>query len=281
MMYMVERWKMAAVLVLSLLLAGLAYVGVSRAQIKEEDVDFEVMATVTMKKGDSLSVLAKKYYGDPLKWPLIKDMNKIPNEARIPVGTVIYIPVKDAKRIVKKVEAEIVEKKVAEEDLSAKIAKLQEELRGLKEKSKECEDEKERLSKELKDKDASVKDLEGMLDNVKAALDKMEDKTAKTEAELEAQAREMRAAVKKREEELSQAEEAKDKELQELRSELSRCRGDMARLEALRDELMAKIREAEAVAVKRPRKPVSAERRSTVAAIAIALVGSIIWIASD
>jgi uncharacterized protein YoxC len=276
-MYMVERWKMTVVLVLLLLLTGLACVGVSRAQIKEEDVDFEYMATVTMKKGDSLWVMAKKYYGDPLKWPLIKDMNKIPNEARIPVGTVLYIPVKDAKRIAKKVEAEIVEKKAVEEDISAKIARLQEELRGLEEKSKECEDEKKRLSKDLKDKDATIEDLEGMLDNVKVALDKMK---AGTEAELEAQAREMRAAVKKREEELSEAKVAKDRQIEEMESKLRRCRVELDSLERTRDELKAKIKEAEAV--KKPPKPVpTAERRSTIAAIAIALVGSIIWIASD
>lgn len=279
MTYMVERWKMTAVLVLSLLLAGLAYVGVSRAQIKEEDIDFEVMATVTIKKGDNLWNLAKKYYGDPFKWTVIKDMNRIPHEGRLRVGTVIYIPVKDAKRIVKKVEEEIVEKKTVEQELLERIAALQEELRSLQEKQKECDDRNKQLTKELEDRDTSIKDLQGMLDNIKAALDKMK---ADTESELEAQAREMRAAAERHKAELAElatARDAKDRQIEELRSELNRCRGDVARLEALRDELQARIREAEAV---KPRKPVpTAEHRSTVAAIAIALVGSIIWIASN
>lgn len=279
MIYMVERWKMTVVLLLSLLLTGLAYVGDLCAQIKKDEVDFEVMATVTMKKGDSLWVIAQQYYGDPLKWTYIKDMNKIANEARIPVGTVIYIPVKDAKRIVKQVEEEIVKKKTVEEELSEKIAELQKELDAVREESKKCSAESEQLAKELKDKDATIKDLEGMLDNVKAAMDKIK---AETESELEAQVREMRAAAKKHEEELREAKGAGG-EVEELRSELRRCRGDIERLENARDELNAKIRRAEEEAAKRPPVPVKkpVEARSRVAAVAIALVGSIIWMASN
>jgi predicted RNase H-like nuclease (RuvC/YqgF family) len=279
MICVVERWKMTVVLLLSLLLTGLAYVGDLCAQIKKDEVDFEVMATVTMKKGDSLWVIAQQYYGDPLKWTYIKDMNKIANEARIPVGTVIYIPVKDAKRIVKQVEEEIVKKKTVEEELSEKIAELQKELDAVREESKKCNAESEQLTKELKDKDATVKDLEGMLDNVKAAMDKIK---AETESELEAQANEMRAAAKKHEEELREAKEAGG-EVEDLRSELRRCRGDIERLERARDELNAKIRRAEEEAAKRPPVPVKkpVEARSRVAAVAIALVGSIIWMASN
>jgi nucleoid-associated protein YgaU len=79
MIHAVERWKVIPVLVFSLLLTGLACVGSLRAQIKEDEVDFEVMATVTIKDGDSLWNLAQKYYRDPFKWTIIKDMNKIPN----------------------------------------------------------------------------------------------------------------------------------------------------------------------------------------------------------
>lgn len=269
-----ERWKMAIVLVLSLLLAGLAYVGATRAQIKEEDVDFEVMATITIKKGDNLWNIAKEYYGDPLKWTYIKEMNKIPHEGKIKVGTVIYIPVKDAKKIVKKVEEEIVAKKTVEQELSEKIAALQEEMKA-------CETRNEQLTKELEDRDASVKDLEGMLDNIKAALDKMK---TDTESELEAQASEMRATAERHRAELAEigtAKDEKDRQIEDLRAELSRCRGDIGMLERLRDELQVKIGEAEAVKAKPPKPPISVQHRSTVAAIAIALVGSIIWMASD
>jgi nucleoid-associated protein YgaU len=104
---MAERWRITAVLVLALLLTGLVCVGISRAQIKKEEVDFEVLATVTMVKGDTLWELAEKYYDDPYRWQIIMDLNKIPDERRIPIGTVVYIPVEDAKKIVKAIEKDI------------------------------------------------------------------------------------------------------------------------------------------------------------------------------
>ena len=54
--------------------------------------------TVTIRKGDTLWELADKYYGDPYKWPLILEMNRLPESGRdLPVGTVIQIPAKDAE----------------------------------------------------------------------------------------------------------------------------------------------------------------------------------------
>ena len=175
MAYMVKRWKMIVILVLSLLLTGLAYVGSLLAQIKEEEIDFEVMATVTAKGGDSLWDLAQKYYGDPFKWTIIKDVNKIPNEYTIPVGTVMYIPVIPLKKTVKVVEPEIKEEKppAPDERLLAEIEKLREELSRIKGDLEICKEQNDELRKELQDKDATIKDLSGMLDNIKAALDKM------------------------------------------------------------------------------------------------------------
>ncbi len=90
------------IIIICVMMTGLVYVGSLLAQIRKEDVDFEVLATVTMKKGDVLWNLAQEYYKDPLKWKYIAEMNKIKNERRIPVGTVIYIPAEDAKKIVKR-----------------------------------------------------------------------------------------------------------------------------------------------------------------------------------
>jgi len=92
------------VLILSILLTGLVSVGSLRAQPKKEEVNFEILATVTMKSGGVLWNLAQEYYKDPYEWKYIKKMNKISNERRIPVGMVIYIPAKDVKAIAKKME---------------------------------------------------------------------------------------------------------------------------------------------------------------------------------
>jgi peptidoglycan hydrolase CwlO-like protein len=152
MIYMAECWKKAAVLVLLLLITGLVYVGSPRAQLKKDEVDFEVLATVTAQKGEDCCLwnMAEKYYGDAHEWEYIRKMNKIPNERAISVGTVIYIPVKDAKKIVKAAEAEIEEKKVVEKEISTDIDGLREELDHLRSKLKKCEDENKKLAERLK-----------------------------------------------------------------------------------------------------------------------------------
>jgi hypothetical protein len=278
MIYMVERWKITVVLLLSLLLTGLACFGSLQAQIKKEEVDFEVMATVTFQKGDNLWDLAQKYYGDPLKWPLIKDMNKIPNEGAIPVGTVVYVPVKDAKRMADKVKAEIEEKSDIEKKLSAEIQSLKAELRDARARDEECASKNKLLQEKLEEKDASMKELEGILNNVKATMDKM-----KAEAELEAQAQEMRAqaqaaTAKKDNAKLSSSLEAKEKLIEELEGKLRECRRSIEVLEKMRNELNAKIRKAEMTA--KPPAPAepTADSKARIAAIAIALVGALIWI---
>jgi hypothetical protein len=151
MTYIAGRWKLAVVLVLSLLLTGLTCVGISRAQIKKEDVDFEVLATVTMVKGDTLWELAEKYYNDPYGWDRILKMNRIPDERRISIGTVVYIPVEDAKRIVREVEKKIEEKKAVVEVTATELEKLREEVKDLRKKLKKCQAENKRLAKALKE----------------------------------------------------------------------------------------------------------------------------------
>jgi myosin heavy subunit len=281
--YIVERWKMTAALVLSLfLLMGLVCVGSLRAQIKKDEVDFEVMATITFKKGDNLWDLAQKYYGNPLKWPLIKDMNKIPNEGAIPVGTVVYVPVEDAKKIVKEVEAEIKEETETVKKLSAEVEELKKELQLAKEKSAECAAKSEQLSETVKEREATVKELEGMMDGVKAAMDKV-----KAETELELQAEQMRAqaqaaAAEKAKMDLSDGLDAKEKEIKALEAKLQECQRSIEVLNELRADLNAKIKQA-GVAAKRPPEPeeVTVDAKAKVAAIAIALVGSLIWIGSN
>jgi nucleoid-associated protein YgaU len=48
--------------------------------------------THTVKAGDMLMKLAKKYYGDESKYKLIMDANKITDPNKIAVGDVLKIP---------------------------------------------------------------------------------------------------------------------------------------------------------------------------------------------
>ena len=52
--------------------------------------------TYTVKKGDTLYSLAKRYYGDGKLWPRIFDANrdKLKDASVVPVGTVLVIPPK-------------------------------------------------------------------------------------------------------------------------------------------------------------------------------------------
>jgi len=298
MTYIARRWKLAVILVLSLLLTGLTCVGISRAQISKEDVDFEVLATVTMVKGDTLWDLAEKYYNDPYGWDRILQMNRIPDERRISIGTVIYIPVEDAKRIVKEVEKKIEEKKVVVDVTAAELAELKAEVEDLRKKLKKCQAENKRLAKALKDcraknkkltkaleeknamikaKDATIAELQAMLEDVKATVEKI-----KEDADLMAQEQKRRSASQARKDEL----------IDELEAKLRRQRREIEELEEANRKLKSKIGAAEHVcgpncpmhAQKKPAKPRKLEKAdpgARAAALAIALLGSILWIFSD
>jgi hypothetical protein len=316
-----ERWKITFVLVFSLLL-GLTYVGSLRAQLKKEEVDFEYIATVTAAEGKNCCLwnMAERYYGDPYKWDIIMKANKIPNEKRIPVGTVIYIPVLEAKKLVEKAETEIEEKKGTEEELLAEIAKLRAEKCD-PEKCKELEAKNKQLAKALKELEAKNKELAKSrpskeLQNRNRRLTRsLKDKEAaikKKDAiikELEAEMRELRAIIKRQKAELAKLEERKNRQIEELELELKKCRAELEKLERMRDEANARIRRAEEEAraarerasererrvrerpdrdrpVERPtprRRPAEekpADPKSWAAAIAIVVIGSVIWIAS-
>lgn len=281
-----ERWKMAVVIALSLLLAGLACVGSSRAQIKKEDVDFEVLATVTAVKGDTLWELAQKYYDDPLRWKIIMDLNRIPDERRIPIGTVIYIPIEDAKRIAKQVDEEIRERKIGIKEDSADLKKLQDEVASLKKKLQDCEAENKRLAKALKECRAKNKKLTQALKEKDAIIKEQEAMIAAKDAtnkELRAMLEELKATVAKIGEGRA-ARSEKDMLIEDLESKIRRQRREIEELEEVRSKLRAKIEEAEKKTwvEKQPPKPVArkADPRARVAAVAIALVGSILWILS-
>lgn len=50
------------------------------------------LATYTVKKGDTLWVIAKKYYNNPLLWPRIADRNGVKNPKLLQIGKKLVIP---------------------------------------------------------------------------------------------------------------------------------------------------------------------------------------------
>ena len=277
--------KIIMVVLLAILLTGLISVRSLRAQLKKEEVNFEYMAAVTMKSGDVLWNLAEQYYKDPMKWKYIAEKNKIRNERRIPIGTVVYIPVEDAKKIAKEAEKVIEAKKVAVDESALKLAELQKELDRIKKDYEGCLARIEELTNALKEKGAAIAELEGKINGLNKELE--------AQSELEARMEDMQIAVKstaERKDELSGALKEKDAAIAEKEAriadmewKLKQSQSEISKIEGAYNELKVKIEQAEKEKVSE--KPAKAkfvsDPRSRVAAMAIALVGSIIWMASD
>lgn len=279
--------KAVMVALLAIFLTGLIFAGSLRAQLKKDQVDFEYMAAVTMKSGDVLWNLAEQYYKDPMKWKYIAEKNKIRNERRIPVGTVVYIPVEDAKKIAKEAEKTIEAKKVAVDESALKLAEMQKELDRIKKDYETLLAQLNDLTNSLKEKDALIAELQ----DKNNALNKQ----IEAQAELEARLEDMRIAAKstaERKDELSGALKEKDaaiadKEarIADLEWKLKQSQSDVSKYESEYNELKVKIEMAEKSMASMEEKPAKAkyvsDPRSRIAAMAIALVGSIIWMASD
>jgi predicted RNase H-like nuclease (RuvC/YqgF family) len=295
MIYATRRWNVAMLIVFLLLLTGLACVGSLRAQLKKEEVDFEVLATVTAVPGMDCCLwnMAAKHYGDPYKWTILKDVNKIPNERRIATGTVIYIPVLPIK---KKVEEPEKPKEPSELDL------LKKQVNSLEKKNKQHEAEIKELTKALQD---CKKRAKKMADQAKA-LKKCRDENKKLNArlkrlrnenrklakankdkddtieELEGRLREMKGALRRCEEELEEAMAKKDRHIEELEEELHKCRRELEEIEKAQ---MAKKHKDKDCRRREPphlgKKEYKKDDRALVAAVAIAIVGSLIWIGSN
>jgi uncharacterized protein YukE len=289
-------------IVFLLLLTGLACVGSLRAQLKKEEVDFEVLATVTAVPGMDCCLwnMAAKHYGDPYKWTILKEVNKIPNERRISKGTVIYIPVLPIKKVGEPEkpgepsELELLNRKLEAKNkevnnLKKKNQELAKALRDCKKRVKRMADQAKALKKcrdENKKLEGRLKKLQG--ENRKLAKAN-KDKDAIID-ELEERLRNMKGSLRRCEEELEEAMAKKDRHIEELESELRKCRHELEEIEQAQrmkhEEMMKRHRHMKPEPCKREPPHLGKEEyhkddRALVAAVAIAIVGSLIWIGSN
>jgi len=287
MMHICRNYRTAKILVvvlLSVFLTGFASVGSLRALLKEKPNWPNV--EVTMKKGDVLWNLAQEYYKDPLKWKVIAEKNNIvpPAERRIPIGAVIYVPIEDAQKIAQETEKVVEAKKVAVDETALKLAELQKELDRLKKEYEDCLANAKAIADAMKEKDAIIAELEGKIRDM--------DKQLQAQAELEARLEDLKVAAKSgaagkdelmgalKEKDASIAE--KESRIAELEWKLKSNKDDISRLEAANAELKARIDKAMGEEEGKPKKAkFVSDPRARIAAMAIALVGSIIWMASD
>jgi predicted nucleic acid-binding Zn-ribbon protein len=294
MIYATRRWNVAMLIVFLLLLTGLACVGSLRAQLKKEEVDFEVLATVTAMSGKDCCLwnMAAKHYGDPYKWTILKEVNKIPNERRISKGTVIYIPVLPIK---KKFEEPVKPKEPSEIDL------MREEISRLKKQNEECEARNRELAKALEeckkqsekmaDQANALKKCRNENKKLKGKLEELEGRNRElvkamkekdgTIEELEERLRKMKGDLRRCEEELEMAMARKDRHIDELEAELRKCRRELEEIQSaqMKKHKVAKCKGCEPARF--GRDEYHKDDRALVAAVAIAIVGSLIWIGSN
>jgi LysM repeat protein len=157
---------------------------------------------ITIKKGDTLWDLAKLYYKNPYMWKKFEEFNTFTNPDLIYPGEKLIISAEDAKKIKEILEKRAIEVKeeikaakakkkllkkkkekpkekeveikeiikikevkvpVADETLLKKIARLEKDLKWLKERSRKTMSQKEKKVIELMDQVAYLKEEEEML----------------------------------------------------------------------------------------------------------------------
>jgi pilus assembly protein CpaB len=71
---------------------------VSEENMNSDDISSAEDIQYTVKKGDTLKSISEAFYGDPDKYPLIKEANNIENEDIILIGEIIIIPSKASSK---------------------------------------------------------------------------------------------------------------------------------------------------------------------------------------
>jgi len=170
-MYVSRSWKVALVLIFSFLVLNLGYLKNLRAQIQKDEIDFEVLATVTYKKADTLWKLADKYYGNPRLWPIIAYVNRIYDSEEFPVGVVIYIPAQTVKKPINR---------TAMDELSAEIAELKKEILSATEKKKVLEATNQKSARLSTNGENVTEHVEPILDQIDVEPEEIET-TAKSD----------------------------------------------------------------------------------------------------
>jgi peptidoglycan hydrolase CwlO-like protein len=293
MIYTTRRWSVAMLIVFLLLLTGLACVGSLRAQLKKEEVDFEVLATVTAVPGMDCCLwnMAAKYYGDPYKWTILKEVNRIPNERRISKGTVIYIPVLPIKKVGEPVKpGEPSELELLNRQLEAKskeIDNLKEENKKLAQALEDCKKQAEKMAdqaKALKKCRNENKKLKGKLEELEGKnrdLAKAMKEKDGTIDELEERLQKIKGDLRRCEEELEMAAAKKDRHIEELESELQKCRRELEEIRAQMEKKHEVVKRKGCEPLRLGKDEYHKDDRALVAAVAIAIVGSLIWIGSN
>jgi len=201
MLYLLQSRLLLIISVFLFLTVFLVCINDLYAQIRPEEVDFEIIAVVIYNKDETLWNLAQKYYNNPYLWPYIGVMNNIQENSSILDGTAIYIPAiggrkkpKIEEQFKKELKAKedsiknllnLLDQAISEiNDLKSKINAMEknevkqvnidsdESIRRIREEIRELKDENESLKKALKEKDNQLRVIDNTFSNNMAELDK-------------------------------------------------------------------------------------------------------------
>jgi chromosome segregation ATPase len=137
----------------------------------KEPIEGEV---ITIKKGDTLWHLARKYLDNPTKWPEFRKYNTFTNPHRIYPGEKMQLPIKAAKEIVKEATKEIeVRSSEIEDAIKALQNSNQEISRALRAQMEELEALKKAvnlLSEEIARLENKIKSVDDRLSQAETAV---------------------------------------------------------------------------------------------------------------
>jgi len=134
---------------------------------------------ITIKKGDTLWHLARRYLGHPAKWPEFKKYNTFTNPHRIYPGEKMQIPVKVAKEIVREAAKEI---EIRGPEIEAAIKALQNSNQEISKALQAQMEELEALKK-------AVALLSEEIARVENKVKSLDDRLSQTETEVKGELR--------------------------------------------------------------------------------------------
>lgn len=225
----------------------------------KEPIDGEV---ITIKKGDTLWHLARKYLGNPAKWPEFKKYNKYTNPHRIYPGEKMQIPVKVAKEIV---EVGVKEIEIRRSEIEAALKSLQ--------------DSNQAISKTLQSQIEELEALKKAVILLSEEISRVENKVASLDDRLSQAETEVKGELQKSSKQVNQLNEKVDTidgNVKAIGGKVDQLAMDGQKVTQSVETLTIKVSELEKRKIAEPEIEKPSHSKKAFAALTV-LAGSIAW----
>ncbi|MCZ6676555.1 MAG: LysM peptidoglycan-binding domain-containing protein [Candidatus Poribacteria bacterium] len=269
--------RLSLIVYICTFLTGAPFVLSASAKITPKDVNGGTQL-ITIKKGDTLWALAKKYLNDPFKWNELREYNEFTNPDMIYPQEELRIPAAVARRVLDTeifeaavTKAEIEELKAQVESASKGVTASAETLKSLKTEIEELRNQNQELHESLKSlstevQDAAKSDTQA-IEQLDASLNAKRQATQKEIAAIGSQIATLEKNLDEKTADLGRYQmgvDALNASIQSLAAGLEQNQKAMA-------ELKEKIREAEG-----PTEEPTKSKRAF--AIVAAMAGGVAWL---